>query len=238
MSILRRIEGSRFSEVVPEWVDFVVVIVAGGPSLTSDQMRLVEVAHKEERIKCIAVNDAYLWAPWADVCYFADSQWWEWHTAGVDKPKLGLTAAQVRAAFADFHGQKCSIERSGSNITDDAVHMLRNKDFPNHGVGISLDPRALVTGRNSGFQAVNLAILSGSHRHALLGFDACRSADGDKHWHGEHPRPSTDEVFEAMRKAFSAAEASILATGTSILNCSPGSRLDNFLKVRLEEVLT
>lgn len=237
--ILRRLQESRFSEVVVEWVGATVAILAGGPSLTLEQFHRVGTLRRGSGwLRVIAVNDAYLLAPWADVCYFADSQWWEWQTKGVPKPVLGLNADQVCAQFAAFAGQKCSIQNSGANIKDEAVHLLRNKHFPNHGDGISLDPRALATGRNSGFQAINLAILAGATKILLLGFDGKSDAQGRGHWFGEHPRIAPADVFyEAMRKAFSAAERPIKEAGVSVVNCSPGSAIDSFPKVPIEEAL-
>lgn len=239
MSILRRLPDSRFSEVVVEWLGATAAILGGGPSLTLDQFHRIGALHRGSGwLRVIAVNDAYLLAPWADVCYFADSEWWAWQTKGVPKPVLGLNADQVRAQFAAFTGQKCSIQNSGANIKDDAVHILRNKHFPNYGDGISLDPGALATGRNSGFQAINLAILAGAKKILLLGFDGKRGANGEAHWFGDHPRITPVDVFyEAMRKAFSAAEREIAAAGVCVLNCSPGSAIDSFPKMTLEQAL-
>ena len=237
MSILRRLPASRFSEVLPGWADETAVLLGGGPSLTLDQVALVQTAHDAGKVRAIAVNDSYLWAPWADVHYAADSHWHRWHTDGIAKPLLGLSAAQVRQRWASFAGQKCSIENTGANITDDAVHMLRNKHFPLHGQGLSLDPGALVTGRNSGYQALNLAILSGAKTVILLGFDGKPGVDGKTHFFGEHPRPTPAAAYEEYRRAFSAGEAAIKAAGVVVRNCSPGSWIDSFEKMSLEEAL-
>ena len=234
--ILRRIEGSRFSEVAPLWGGLTAVILAGGPSLTHEQVALVRGAREGSTVRVLAVNDAYLLAPWADVQYAADSQWHAWMQKGVAKPVLGLTAEDVRHRWASFAGQKCSIESSG-RIEDDAVHLLRNKTFPNHSLGLSLDPRALVTGRNSGFQALNLAILAGAKLVILLGFDGQRSAEGKDHFHGGHPQPTPPAAYPLYRQAMSAAENAIKAAGVMVLNCSPGSAIDSFPKVALKEAL-
>lgn len=236
--ILRRRESDRFSEVVREWEGGMCVVLGGGSSLTRAQVGLVSAAHLAGAVNCIAVNDAYLWAPWADVNYFADSQFWEWQSAGIEKPLIGLTADQVRERFVAFPGQKCSIQNSGANIKDDAVHILRNKSFPaQHGVGLSADPGALISGRNSGWQAINLAILAGAKTIVLLGFDGRPGSDGKQHWFGDHPRPTPAAFYEAMRKAFSAGEAAIKDVGVRVVNCSPGSAIDSFTKMDLAEVL-
>jgi hypothetical protein len=233
--ILKRLDASRFSTVLPTWVGDTVVIIGGGPSLTPADVVLVQAAHTRGDVHCIVVNDAYLLAPWADVHYAADSHWHKWHTDGI--ARAGYTAEQVAALWANFAGQKCSIQNSGGNITDHAVHMLRNKDFPNHGVGLSLDPQALVTGRNSGFQALNLAVLAGAKRILLLGFDGQVAKDGKQHWFGDHPRPTPPAVYPLYRQAMSAAEHALQAQGVEVINCSPGSAIDSFPKMALEAVL-
>lgn len=218
------------------WEGETVALVAGGSSLTREQVEAVRC------FKCIAVNDAYLWADFADVLYAADSHWWKWHTDGfavrdgritrLDKPKLGLTGEQIKERFRSFAGQKCTIQNSGSNVTDDSVHMLRNSAHPSHGMGLSLDPRVLVTGRNSGFQALNLAVLASAKTVLLLGYDARPG-----HWHGGHPRPTPEAAYKHYRESFRVAAKAIRDAGVRVINCTPGSAIDTFEKMTLEDVL-
>ena len=232
--ILRRLPDSRFSEVLPAWKGETVAILGGGPSLTAEQVELVRLSG----VKCIAVNNSYLLAPWADLLYFADSHWHEWNTKGIDIPGLGLKAAQVCAMFASFAGQKCSIQNSGANIKDDAVHMMRNiNGVGKHGFGLSVDPGALVTGRNGGFQALNIAVLAGATQPLLLGFDGRPNRDGKTHFFGEHPRPTPQAAYPLYRQAMSEAERALKAAGVTVLNCTPDSCIDAFPNVALEVVL-
>ncbi len=235
--ILRRLDADRFSEVLPAWAGQVVVILGGGPSLTVDQVERVAGAHAAGLARVIAVNDTYLLAPWADVQYAADGNWHRWQTAGAAKPLLGMNADHVRDRWAQFAGQKCSIESSGTVHIADSVHLLRNAHGAVHGFGLSLDPRALVTGRNSGFQALNLAILAGAEKVILLGFDGKPGADGRTHWFGDHPQPTPAAAYPLYRQAMSAAEVDIKAAGVTVLNCSIGSAIDAFPKMTLEESL-
>lgn len=240
--ILHRIPGERFSRVEKEWEGETVALLGGGPSLTREQVEMVRAAG----LRCIAVNDAYLWADFADVVYFADSHWWKWHAHGVyqngnqalsfAKPRLGLTTEQIRERFASFAGQKCSIQNSGANIRDDAVHILRNSAFPGHSTGLSLDPCALVTGRNSGFQALNLAVLAGAKTILLLGYDGQR-VNGKDHWHGGHPRPTPEAAYPHYRAAFSEAAKAIREAGVRVINCAPASAIETFEKMTLEDAL-
>lgn len=237
MTILSRIQGSRFSAVQRVWVDSVCVILGGGPSLTREQIAIVHEAHTAGRVRCIAVNASYLLAPWADVCYFADTGFWSWHYGGIDIPALDLKAPQVRTLFEAFEGQKCSIKDSGCDILDDRVHMLKNRDYPHHGAGWSNDPQSLVTGRNSLFQAMNMGSLAGVSTELLLGCDGGPNEDGVTHWHGGHPTPTPDDVWAEMRRAFTLAEDGIRKSGLTVLNCSPGSQVNTFPKVPLELAL-
>jgi len=223
--ILRRSKDwpfDRFSRVARDWEGGAVVLFGGGPSLTLAQVELVRCAVEDGRVHTIAINDAYRIVPFADVNYFADSIWHNWHRA--------------RPEFVAFAGEKCSIQNTGMSVDDPAVHLLRNKHFPLHGEGISLDPGALVTGRNSGYQALNLAILAGAKTVILLGFDGQKALDGKTHWFGEHKVPEPDAAYECYRRAFSAGERAIAATGTMVLNCSPGSAI-GFEKMPLADAL-
>lgn len=230
--ILRRNEEDGFSHVVREWASYTAVLLGGGLSLTLEQVAQVRAKHQLGAVRCIAVNDAYLWAEFADVLYAADSQWWGWQAAGLPKPMLGLSGDQVRERYENFGGQRCSIQYAGSNVVDQRVHILRNKHHPNRGVGLSMDQGALGTGRNSGFQAINLAVLAGAKKIVLLGIDGRPG-----HFHGGHPRPTPDSFYEVMRKAFSEAEDSIREAGVTVLNASPGSSIDSFPKVELQAAL-
>jgi len=227
--ILHRIEGSRFSEVSPNWAGETVVLIGGGPSLTREQVRVVSLAHAERRARCIAINDAYHLAPWADVLYAADARWYWWQQHGKSAVGLGLSPEIVRRNWADYRGEKCSIE-SSSMAWDESVHFLRNLHGNCHGVGLSCDNRALVTGRNSGFQALNLAVLAGARKIVLLGFDGGKAKDGRSHWFGDHPEATPDAVYSYFRQAMSAAENALADLGVEVLNCSPGSMIDSFPK--------
>jgi hypothetical protein len=220
--ILRRLPKSRFSIIERVWEGKTAVLIAGGPSLTQEQVALVRRAREAGGVRVIVVNDAYRLAPWADICYFADSQWFDWHRS--------------RPEFVAFAGEKCSIQNTGMNVDDPVVHLLRNKHFPLHGEGISLDPGALATGRNSGFQALNLAILAGAKTIILLGIDGQKAPDGKTHWHNGHPEPSPEAVYECYRRAFSAGERDIAATGTRVINASPNSAI-GFEKMALADAL-
>jgi hypothetical protein len=51
------------------------ICIASGPSLTGDDLALC----KQSGRTVYAVNDVYKVAPWADVLYAADTDWWDYH---------------------------------------------------------------------------------------------------------------------------------------------------------------
>lgn len=123
-------------------------------------------------------------------------------------------------------------------VEDADVHILRNRNFPSHGTGLSLDPEYLVTGSHSGWQALNVAVLAGARRILLLGFDAKEPLHGEKgHWFGEHKTPTPIAAYAAYRNAYKAGARAVEAAGVIVLNCSPGSAIDAFPHVSLADAL-
>lgn len=212
------------------------VLIGGGPSLTVEQVQEVRVAREADLVRVVVVNDAYLLAPWADVHHASDFKWHKWHSEGVAKPAIGLSAEEVRDRWRAFAGQKCSITWGADRLPDHSVHALRNLNDHFHGYGLSRDPERIVTGRHSGFQALNIATLAGASRVILLGYDGGRSESGATHWHGGHPTPSSD-LSEYILRSFSAIEGDLEAMGVEVLNCSPGSRINSFRRARLADAL-
>lgn len=215
-----------------------VALLAGGPSLTMEQFDLVGAARAADRLRVIAINDSYLLAPWADVHYAADAKWHRWHTEGVDKPLLRLSAAEVRGRWLSFPGQKCTTHTAASAVPE-AVHVMPCRDFSPQSSTVSLDPAVLMSGRHGGFQALNMAILAGASTILLLGYDACDGAAGERHFHGRHPveTDSPARRYATFRESFRLAQDDIRAAGVRVVNCSLVSSIDTFEKRPFEEML-
>lgn len=234
--ILRRLEGSRFSEIVLAWEGETVAILAGGPSLTAAQFAMVAAAHETKRLRCIAVNDSYLRAPYAEVMFGADAAWHAAHRAGKPKPELGLSAEDVRARYAAFAGLRCSVQQNGGLAAD--VHVLGAGYFPirNALTMPGAGSTELVAGRNGAHQALNLAIRAGAARVLLLGCDG-GPIDGATHHHGGHGEAISAATWEAVRRSYSAAEGAIAALGVDVVNCSARSHIESFRKMELADAL-
>lgn len=189
------------------WPGSTIVCVGSGPSLTVDQL---EVCRGKARM--IVVNDAYRLATWADVLYACDAKWWRW-----EKNK------SARA----FAGLKYTLKPSYPEI-----QVLRNLGR----TGLSLDPTGLKTGFDSGYQAINLAVLLGATRILLLGYDM-RKIGPKAHFFGNHP-DNTAPPFLVCLKDYGTLVGPLREAGVSVINCTPGSALTVFPMGTLAEQLT
>lgn len=113
------------------------------------------------------------------------------------------------------------------------VYVLRN-----HGVdGLSTNPTGLMTGQNSGYQAINLAILAGARRVLLLGFDMQLGPGGKEHWFGAHPVGTHEHTFSAMLHNFRRMARVLQKMDVEVINCTRGGVLDAFPRADLEQTL-
>jgi len=132
-----------------------VLITGSGPSLTQADVTYA----RRHVVLTIAVNDSYLFAPDADVLYACDGGWWRNHQ--------GCRTEHIYQGrrFPAFTGRlKCALTGLGS-VTDPDVLRLR-QGSP---TGLSSDPTRLATGKNSVYQAINLAVHMGATGAVLLG---------------------------------------------------------------------
>ena len=214
--VLRRGAGwpvNRFSVVDRAWEGDTVVCIGGGPSVTAEN-----VAAIKGRARVIAINNAYLIAPFAELLYFADKQWFDWH--------------KEREEFQRFAGQKCSIFCTGATVEDPNVHLLRSKSKE----GLSLEPDAICTGGNSGYQAVNIAVLAGAKRILLFGYDM-KFRDGKTHWHSGHPAKSYIGAYQNFIRHFDRLAPTLKSMGIQVINCCPDSSLKAFERRTFESAL-
>lgn len=229
----RAAPNERYAQVNPVWKGEIAVVMGGGPSLTREQVDMCRGRH------CIAVNDAYLWADFADVVYFADSKWFRWQMTGRDGTghPIGLSADELKRRWRDFAGLKVSISDAlKSKVPENAALFIENASALGKPGALSRDVTAITTGSNSGFQALNIAVLSGAARVILLGIDGKAGAGGKRHFFGDHP-DKTEAPYAAMRTHFALAARECLERGVELINCSPGTAIDNMPCMYLEEAL-
>jgi hypothetical protein len=204
------------------WPDSKCIVAATGPSLTPAVAERCNAAHATHKI--IAVNDAYKLLPAADVLYACDATWWTVHKGC--------------PGFAGEKWSQCEGGESSRGIEKRGVaqqYGLKLVDGA-HADTFSLNPALIHYGSNSGFQAVNLALLFGAIELVLVGFDM-RTVNGQMHFFGKHPRPLNNPgCYDTFLQAFRTAAQS-LPPWIKITNATPDSALTCFPMAPLESCL-
>lgn len=214
---------------VPElWPGSTFVLIGGGPSLTREQVETCRGRSANgSAVRVIAINDAYRLAPWADVLYFCDDKWWQWHHEKLRE--WGGLIVRLQGGKHDFGDRRIKVIRNygrqGHNKAPEGLCKLRDGVFH---------------GQNSGFQAIGLAVHLGAKRIVLLGYDMHAphvNGHTKTHWFGDHPGGTSPKVYEQMRQDFPLLVAPLKARGVEVLNATPGSKLDTFPRKPLAEAL-
>jgi hypothetical protein len=165
----------------------------------------------------IAVSDAYKLLPFADLIYSCDARWWSHHNGCPDFPGEKWSS----------HGNKGQNDKIAT-AEKFGLNLVAGED----GERFSFDPDVIRYGGNSGFQAVNLALLFGATRLILIGFDMHGS-----HFFGKHPAPLRNtNSFDNFIYCFTRA-AKHLPAHVEILNATPKSALRCFKKANLDDVI-
>lgn len=199
----------------PEFDGRVVIVAASGPSLTP------EVAAACAGFPVIAVNDAYRLFPAALALYACDTTWWEHHKGA-----------------PDFAGERWSTQGTPEHNDKSGVrerfklHLIGGRT----GAGFSADPEFVHYGSNSGFQAVNLALLWGARRIVLVGFNM-QAVAKKTHFFGDHPGAlNMPTNYPALVGEFKNAAKTVPA-GVEIINATPNSALKGYKKMELADAL-
>lgn len=157
----------------------------------------------------IAINSTFRLAPWADMLYAADAEWWA-HSANHDALK--------------FAGLRVSVSEAPPGVL-----RLRHTGPE----GFDPDPACLRTGSNSTYQAVHIAIHAGASRVLLFGVDMTGG-----HWHGKHPpglRETPEEHYALFMRRFETLVEPAAKLGVDVVNCTPGSALNAFRRSTLQQ---
>lgn len=201
--------------IQPRWKGETVAVIASGPSV-----RQIDVNRLKGHTKTIVVNDSWQLCPWADILYAADRRWWEYHN---------YVPAFRGERWTQHQGPKdwpAVAKRRGLNVINST-----------HKPALSFDPSLIHTGMNSGFQALNLAVLQGAAHILLLGFDLA-VLDGKRHWFGDHPGcMNKASPYSSFRKAFTEAAPQLGDAGIDVVNCSMRSTLTCFPKQTVREAM-
>ena len=192
------------------WPDSTIVCLGCGPSLTQE-----DVLFCRDKAHVIAIKDTWHWAPWAEALYSCDGRWWDFYK--------GLPA---------FGGLKFGLTVDRQPWPN--VNLLANTGIE----GLELDPTGLRNGRNSGYQAINLAVHLGARRIVLLGYDM-QPAKGRTHFAGADPSWSRlHSPYPEFVRCFGTLIEPLRELGIEVFNCSRRTALEMFPRGSLEEVLT
>ncbi len=199
------------------WENDTVAILASGPSL-----KQTEIDFLKGKVKVISVNDSWRLCPWGDMLYAADGPWWRHYNF-----------------VTEFKGKRWTQNKGGSIWPIDAEKNGLIIIKSEHKTGISFNPSLIHTGYNSGFQALNIAVLKGATKILLLGFD-CGIFNGKSHWFGDHPKgfkKANKSAYSLFIKEFNYAAPQLIQAGIKVINCSLKSNLSCFEKIPLINAL-
>lgn len=198
-----------------------VVCVASGPSLVKEDLELV----RDACWPMIVTNSTWKAAPYADVLYACDKEWWD--------------HAENRPTAAEFDGLRVTQhEDVAMNRRPGEPRIFRAPRKRGQHV-LSFDPSYIGDGENSGFQALNLAVHFGARRIVLLGYDMGLAADGRAHHHPDHTKSRNPEAESFLKwiPHFNASADALIAHNIEVVNCSRASALTCFLRVDLRRVV-
>ena len=188
--------------------DDIFCLIASGPSLEQWQVDCAV----QSGVKIVAVNNNYEICPDADYLYACDARWWK-HHSGVPF----------------FLGRKFSLEKT--EYSD--VYQLNNSGE----CGIDFEWPNIRTGKNSGYQAINLAVHMGAAKIILIGYDM-QHTNGKKHWHGSHPTGlNNSQGVKRWVKYYNEAAVILKKKGIEVINCTIETALTCFDRAELRGVL-
>lgn len=192
------------------WPGATVAVIGGGPSLNQAQLEILARAHGAGCDAVIAVNHAIRVYRHADWLHAADGSWWRRNPDAI---------------------RLCGTR---TTLSDDLPRAWGIETIPATGVDGFDESGALRTGRNSGYQAAQIALHAGAARVILLGIDMRLGADGSRHHHTRYAddfwyagRPADDYEHD-MLPFWPALALAAKRRKAEIVNCSPVSAIDCF----------
>lgn len=161
------------------------------------------------------INETWRLAPWADALYACDERWWR--LRGPSKQEF------AGARYIGF-GTSPGCSPCGVKSGDNSLRWCGYR---------------LGAGANSGFQAVNLAAVSGARRIVLTGFDL--SLKDGTHWHGDHTGPELSNpdarMLAGSARILDEKHAEFTKKGVEVVNASRVSALKRYPRMSISEAL-
>lgn len=192
------------------WNGETFLVCGCGPSLS-----LEEVAKHSAKARVIAVNRAIEFIPNADVAFVYHGDLWPEACRAFKGLKYTINRKCERHGFILLN---CSGSAGIEHLSRDSIR----------------------SGCNSGYAAMNLAILLGAKRIGLMGMDCGKSPEGKRHFYDiEEPKmESLNPAYDLWLTAWGSAVKELHALNIEVVNLSPTSRIDCFPKMTIEEFFT
>ncbi len=213
--------------LLPLYKGETVFLLGGGPSLSRRDLDLECL--RDHRV--IAINNSAYVAPWASILFFRDLKWYFANGEIVDNWKGTVVTSTKSDKYPD-------------NIR--VIKLLHSTSFVNlvvNGIqyGQTFKYNAVRYGRSSGHIALSLAVSLGASRVVLLGYD-CRIVNGRSHFHDKVENSGTAQTSVLYEKDFLPAWKGwndyCTEAGTQVLNATPGSAIQEFPFMSLDEILS
>lgn len=194
-----------------------VFVLGGGPSLNHTNLELIK---KRPVIGC---NDAFKLGSWVDWCVFADKRWFAWNETELTKwPNRERIVCCVPQLLEE------------RNVKWPWLKILRRDEAR---FGLSVEQDTLCWNRGCGGTAINVAYLLGANRVVLLGFDM-RVVEDKHNWHDFHQKVERNKIYQGSMMPFLKPMSDAMkVTGLQIVNATPGSALNIFSIIPLEELI-
>jgi hypothetical protein len=204
----------------PDWGGQYVAIVGGGASVKRSDVDMLK-----DRLRVVVINESYQLAPWADVLYSCDNNWWQLRHHAV-KNFAGMKVTQDDVAAKEFPNlRKIKLRPDGPG---NYIKYFLMDEWGEVG-----------SGQGSGFQVVNWLAQLAVKGMALLGYDGC-TIDNKLHWHGRHegrlnnPNQST---FLGWKQWMENAAPKLRELDIDMINCSMFSTIGCFPRHSVEDML-
>lgn len=201
-----------FTQLEPDWRGRRVILIGGGPSLTGFDFAQLEGTGAI----IVAINDALRAAPFADVAFSIDTLWLDRRAT-----MLGY-----------FQGEIVAAAPPGYRPPLDRIQLLRRVAAS----GLSRRADTLLTGGNSGFAALGMALMREAAEVFLLGYDLTQAG----HFHGGYEWQSRYGVrhYPQWARAFAVLASEAAARGTAVFNCNRRSAISAFPFATIDESLS
>lgn len=205
------------------WLGKAVFCLGSGPSLSSISAReWRDLALLQKSGKCIVlgINSSFKFSRAngveVDALFFTDENWFE----------------DNRGLVEEFKGLKFTVSRRAKNAYPELMR-IENRHQPWFEVGHP----PMKDGRSSGHRAVSLSIMLGANLILLLGYDM-RIVENRSHYHDEYSNTEFAKAYsQEFVRGFDGWHEAALKVGCQIINCTPGSAVDEFPFLPLETFL-